>query len=283
MELIITMPTTPRRRDGRPSGCLTRTLQSLAATLAEASDVNVQVLLMDCSAPNDVHDELETILATPPPGLNLAWFRRENPHIDLGQVESLVSPDRIQRDGLEVTRWTYQQSADFLELMGRSARFANVDWHVRVEDDAVFSTRWVARMLEMTKHHPDCPLFSLFGIRLRFDGQVTTHHTGAVALAFRPASLDQALSAVRDHLRDLPFDVALGNLAGKVLYPSLVQHIGDVRSTNLGHPSGMWTSPTFRESDHPVWTAAWQCRIAWMLAHEATKRAWRHFMRRIAP
>lgn len=278
MEVVIPMPTSPRRENGTPTGFLTKSIHSLAATIETEASVNARVLIMDCSPPGDHHEELDALLSNPPPNLKLESFPRKGPFFDLKQIEILASPERIQRDGLEVTRWTYQQSADFLELMARAAVLPRIDWLVRVEDDALFSQRWVARMARGAARHPKCPLFSLFGIRLRFDGQSTTHHTGAVALAFRPGHLTRVLAAVKDSLGELPFDVALGNLGGKVLYPSLVQHIGRIRSNELGHPSGMWISPTFRHSDHPFWKAAWQCRIAWLLGCEGLRRVSRRVM-----
>lgn len=272
MRCVIAIPTSPRFETGMPEEYLTTMIESLAETLRDEPDVKAQVLLLDCRRLGETHEGLDRILERPPEGLDLRGYTRHEPVLKPTEVEQRVTSDRIRRDGLEATCWTYQQSLDFLELMGHAKAIPDIDWIFRVEDDAIFSDRWLTRFLALSRAHPRQDLFSLFSIRLRLDGQTTPHHTGAVALAFRPSGLPRAMKVVQDCLPDLPFDVALGNLGGTTLYPSLVQHIGFVRSIDGGHPAGMWTSPTFRRSASLLTTVFWQCRIAFLMTVEAARR-----------
>ncbi len=256
-DLVIAIPTCPRLRDGVPAGYLTRTLTTLNRALRMDPFLLVEVLIMDCSAPGDIHEELNAVMADGMAPPTSQVFKRQGP---------FVPPSKAPTKSI-----AYQQSLDFIELMEKAYAFGS-PWILRIEDDGLCSEPFASRMIRFASRYPHCPLFSLFSIRLRFDGQTTPHYTGAVALLFPTQKIPLSLATVRSVLNDTPFDVALGNLDALALFPSFFQHIGQVSSSGVLYSHNMETSPTFRPRHTILARLQSQFRVAALMAREGVRR-----------
>lgn len=207
---------------------------------------------------------------------------RQAPEVTLAEVYARAQPASLDGEDIHRIRWRCQLSRDFLDLL-RAAAATGARLLVRLEDDTRVVERFPSRLRKVVARHADVPFLSLFSSRPRLDGMTTLYHDSGVSgvgLVFQAgAALDPILAYVDDHVFRAPFDVALGwyrdgtGRGGRVVYPSLVQHVGTANSFDgrdrAGDPE--FHSPTFR-GHRGVFIDVWS-QIG--IAAEWLRRGWR--------